>query len=175
MSSPGHAWTKHEREGWSVCSRCGMVRNYDRETTTCSGALPKIRQRSEIEDRGQDGACKLSPGCNRHDCDAEKARIVDEWKAANGYNDLLAAYSVAVDEAGLLRKLFDDAGEGQYNVLNLVESYQRNLMDADERLRAVRKLLEWNGCDCDCEHHHEDHDDDCDRCLACLISEAVGT
>jgi len=45
-----HEWTKHEREGWSVCSRCGMVRNYDREQTTCSGALPKIRQRSEIED-----------------------------------------------------------------------------------------------------------------------------
>ena len=34
--------------------------------TTCSGALPKIRQRSEIEDCGQDGVCKLSPGCNRH-------------------------------------------------------------------------------------------------------------
>ena len=48
MSSPAHEWTKREREGWSVCSRCGMVRNYDRETTTCSGALPKIRQRSEI-------------------------------------------------------------------------------------------------------------------------------
>lgn len=66
MSSPGHEWAPHEREGWSVCSRCGMVRNYDRETTTCSGALPKIRQRSEIEDCGQDGVCKLSPGCNRH-------------------------------------------------------------------------------------------------------------
>lgn len=42
MSSPGHEWTPHEREGWSVCSRCGMVRNYDREMTTCSGALPKM-------------------------------------------------------------------------------------------------------------------------------------
>ena len=42
MSSLGHEWAKHEREGWSVCSRCGMVRNYDREQTTCSGALPKI-------------------------------------------------------------------------------------------------------------------------------------
>lgn len=39
---------------------------YDRELTTCSGALPKIRQRSEIEDCGQDGVCRLSPGCNRH-------------------------------------------------------------------------------------------------------------
>lgn len=47
MSSSEHEWTPHEREGWSVCSRCGMVRNYDREMT-CSGALPTIRQRSEI-------------------------------------------------------------------------------------------------------------------------------
>ena len=45
VSSAGHEWAPHEREGWSVCSRCGMVRNYNRETTTCSGALPKIRQR----------------------------------------------------------------------------------------------------------------------------------
>ncbi len=65
MSSAGHEWVPHEREGWSVCSRCGVVRNYCRETT-CSGALPKIRQRGEIEDCGQDGVCKLSPGCNRH-------------------------------------------------------------------------------------------------------------
>ena len=49
MSRPGHEWAPHEREGWSVCSRCGMVRNYNRDTTTCSGALPKIRQRSEAE------------------------------------------------------------------------------------------------------------------------------
>ena len=61
MSSPGHEWTKHEREGWSVCSRCGMVRNYDRETT-CSGSLPKIRQRSEIEDCGQGEHNVLNPG-----------------------------------------------------------------------------------------------------------------
>lgn len=90
--------------------------------------------------------------------DADAVKIAMEWKA----------------EADRLRKLFDDAGEGQYNVLNLVESYQRNSMEADERLRAVRKLLEWNGCECECSHHWEDHDDDCDRCLACRIGEAVG-
>ena len=49
-----------------------------------------------------------------------------------------------------------------------------DLLEADERLRAVRRLLEWNGCECECEHHWEDHDDDCDRCLACRIGEAVG-
>ena len=83
MSSAGHEWTKHEREGWSVCSRCGMVRNYDRETTTCSGALPQIRQRSEIEDCGQDGVCKLSPGCNRHweERNRELIRERDEARA----------------------------------------------------------------------------------------------
>lgn len=71
----GHELEEHgvvTPEGGVVCRQCNreaggvMVRNYDRETTTCSGALPKIRQRSEIEDCGQDGVCKLSPGCNRH-------------------------------------------------------------------------------------------------------------
>ena len=83
MSSAGHEWAPHEREGWSVCSRCGMVRNYDRETTTCSGALPKIRQRSEIEDCGQDGVCRLTPGCNRHweERNRELVRELEETRA----------------------------------------------------------------------------------------------
>ena len=77
-------------------------------------------------------------------------------------------------ELARLRKLFDDAGEGQYNVLNLVESYQRNSMEADERLRAVRKLLEENGCECPCDHHPDERGPDCEVCLACCIGEAVG-
>lgn len=83
MSSPGHEWVPHDRTIWSVCSRCGMVRNYGRETTTCSGALPKIRQRSEIEDCGQDGVCRLSPGCNRHweERNRELVRERDEARA----------------------------------------------------------------------------------------------
>ena len=48
--------------------------------------------------------------------DAERTRLVDEWKAANGYDDLLAAYSASVSEANRLRKLFDDAGQGEHNV-----------------------------------------------------------
>ena len=79
-----------------------------------------------------------------------------------------------VAEADRLRKLFDDAGEGQYNVLNLVESYQRNSMEADERLRVVRRLLEENGCDCPCDHHADERGPDCEVCLACRIGEAVG-
>ena len=90
--------------------------------------------------------------------DADAVKIALEWKA----------------EADRLRKLFDDAGEGQYNVLNLVESYQRNSMEADERLRAVRKLLEENGCECPCDHHPDERGDDCEVCLACRIGEAVG-
>ena len=104
----------------------------------------------------------------------EAERAVDEWKAANGYNDLLAAYSASVSEADRLRKLFDDAGQGEHNVLALIDHYQRNSMDADERIRAVRKLLEENGCDCPCDHHPDERGDDCEVCLACRIGEAVG-
>ena len=79
-----------------------------------------------------------------------------------------------VAEADRLRKLFDDAGQGEHNVLALIDHYQRNSMDADERLRAVRKLLEENGCACPCDHHPDERGDDCDLCLACRIGEAVG-
>lgn len=79
-----------------------------------------------------------------------------------------------VAEADRLRKLFDDAGEGQFNVLALVESYQRNSMEADERLRAVRKLLEENGCECPCDHHPDERGPDCEVCLACRVGQAVG-
>jgi hypothetical protein len=40
----GHEWAPHERDGWSVCSRCGLVRNYDRETP-CRGTMPEIHPR----------------------------------------------------------------------------------------------------------------------------------
>ncbi len=105
---------------------------------------------------------------------------IDELESGIGQMRLLAALPLPpevvakVSEADRLRKLFDDAGEGQYNVLNLVESYQRNSMEADERLRAVRKLLEDNGCECPCDHHQDERGPDCEVCLACLVGEAVG-
>ena len=105
---------------------------------------------------------------------------VDELERGMGQMRLISGLPLPpevvakVAEADRLRKLFDDAGEGQYNVLNLVESYQRNSMEADERLRAVRKLLEENGCDCPCDHHPDERGPDCEVCLACRIGEAVG-
>lgn len=43
-----------------------------------------------------------------------------------------------------------------------------------DRLRAVRRLLEENGCECTCDHHPDERGDDCEVCLACRIGEAVG-
>lgn len=38
-----------------------------------------------------------------------------------------------LDEVERLRAIFDDAGQGEHNVLALVEHYQQQAMDADER------------------------------------------
>jgi hypothetical protein len=94
------------------------------------------------------------PTVCRRCVDAEAVKIALEWKT----------------EADRLRRLFDDAGQGEHNVLALVEFYQRSAVDADERLRSVVALLEKHGCDCDCEHHADEHGDACDRCLACQIA-----
>lgn len=104
----------------------------------------------------------------------EMASALEAPPRASSQDEERATIITAASELARLRTLFDDAGEGQYNVLNLVESYQRNSMEADERLRAVRKLLEKNGCECPCDHHPDERGPDCEVCLACLIGEAVG-
>lgn len=105
---------------------------------------------------------------------------VDELERGIGQMRLLAGLPLPPDvvaklaEADRLRRLFDDAGQGEHNVLALIDHYQRNSMESDERLRAVRKLLEDNGCECPCDHHWEERGPDCEVCLACRIGEAVG-
>lgn len=96
---------------------------------------------------------------------------------ATGERALRDAVKIALEwkaEADRLRRLFDDAGQGEHNVLALIDHYQRNSMESDERLRAVRKLLEENGCECPCDHHPDERGPDCEVCLACRIGEAVG-
>jgi len=110
----------------------------------------------------------------------ELSRRVDELERGIGQMRLIAGLPLPPDvaakvaEADRLRKLFDDAGQGEHNVLALIDHYQRNSMEADERLRVVRRLLEENGCDCPCDHHPDERGADCDMCLACRIGEAVG-
>ena len=50
----------------------------------------------------------------------------------------------------------------------------RALQTAQDKLRAIGRLIEQNGCDCGCDHHYEDHDEDCELCLACRIGKVVG-
>ena len=110
----------------------------------------------------------------------ELLRRVDELERGIGQMRLIAGLplppyvAAKVAEADRLRKLFDDAGQDEHNVLALIDHYQRNSMESDERIRAVRKLLEENGCDCPCDHHPDERGDDCEVCLACRIGEAVG-
>ena len=81
---------------------------------------------------------------------------VDELERGIGQMRLLAGLPLPPDvvaklaEADRLRRLFDDAGQGEHNVLALIDHYQRNSMEADER------------------------GPDCEVCLACRIGEAVG-
>ena len=109
----------------------------------------------------------------------ELLRRVDELERGIGQMRLIAGLPLPPDvvakvaEADRLRKLFDDAGQGEHNVLALIDHYQRNSMEADERLRVVRGLLEENGCDCPCDHHPDERGPDCEVCLACRIGEAV--
>lgn len=48
-----------------------------------------------------------------------------------------------LDEVGRLRRIFDDAGQGEHNVLALIEHYQQMTIEADERaMLAYPKALQ---------------------------------
>lgn len=99
----------------------------------------------------------------------------DQRAAENGASVSILPPDVKLAEADRLRKLFDDAGQGEHNVLALIDHYQRNSMESDARLRAVRELLEENGCDCPRDHHPDECGPSCEVCLACRIGQAIET
>ncbi len=43
----GHSWAKHEREGWTVCTLCGVVRNDERPASPCRGAVKIALRRDD--------------------------------------------------------------------------------------------------------------------------------
>lgn len=57
---------------------------------------------------------------------------------SNEIGKLRAALKEAEAERDRLRKLFDDAGGGEYNVLALIDYYQRSSMEADDRVAELR-------------------------------------
>jgi len=71
-----------------------------------------------------------------------REQAIREWKEASGYDDLLAAHGRAAAEAARLQKLFDDAGEGQYNVLALIDYYQGCVHDEADTARGLADRIE---------------------------------
>lgn len=69
----------------------------------------------------------------------------------------------------------DDTNARNAEWLKLLGERTRLWLAEADRVDAVGKLLEANGCDCDCDHDAESHDADCDWCLACRISWAIQT
>jgi hypothetical protein len=81
--------------------------------------------------------------------------------------------AAATAERDRLRALFDAAGQGEHNVLSLVDHYQASALEAEGKLRRARELLKANGCDCGCDCDTDGHGAECEPCLACRIGEAV--
>jgi len=54
-----------------------------------------------------------------------------------------------------------------------VDALMRGWRDAEDKLKAVRRLLEDHGCDCDCDCNYCEHTDACERCFACRVQGAI--
>lgn len=102
--------------------------------------------------------------CNEWEVDVElsqaRAAIVSLGKQrGDAYLDLREAREAHKAERDELEKHLSEAEDERAG--------------ATAKLVAVAKLLEENGCDCECDHCWEYHDETCERCLACLIEEAI--
>jgi hypothetical protein len=53
------------------------------------------------------------------------------------------------------------------------EQYLKQLQEAFEQLRAIKKLIESNGCNCECDCDFDGHNNDCEICLACKINDII--
>jgi len=83
---------------------------------------------------------------------------------------VLADIVALLAEVDRFRKLFDDAGQGEHNMLALVEHYQSEMMKAQEQVSGIAAILGDAGCDCD----DEDEDEDARyRCLAHRIQDVL--
>ena len=227
-----HNYVAHEREGWSVCTRCGMVRNYDRPIAGCRGVTGNLAVRggmtmTVVEEETDTPICSVcarptgfgdedrgEPPVNLARCPAPGgtecravAQAVAPWRRENetlrsncdhlssenaslaSQNESMAmrieslADELAKPEDVRLREvldaldgravIFDGLGARVGHLLDEMDEWIGRAGEA-ERIRAVRKLLEENGCDCPCDHHPDERGDDCEVCLACRIGEAVG-
>lgn len=61
--------------------------------------------------------------------DEDKRKAVDDWKAANGYDDLLSAYSAAVDALTAARRERDEARETNRRLNLRCQQYERALAE----------------------------------------------
>jgi hypothetical protein len=79
-----HNYVAHERDGWSVCIRCGMVRNYDREVP-CRGTAPGLGLRDadgELDAaREAVGAAWLTGGLSLADAIRAKTAFLERMAA----------------------------------------------------------------------------------------------
>jgi hypothetical protein len=77
---------------------------------------------------------------------------------------IAAAYSYYADRVDVLIEATYERG---------AEMSGFDQRESADRLLAVRRLLEDNGCDCDCDHHMGEHSADCEVCLACRIEKVI--
>jgi hypothetical protein len=74
-----------------------------------------------------------------------------------------------------LQKLFDDASNGQYDVLALIDYYQEEMFSAKSENAKMRGFLDLiddeirGGCDCHSNEHITVHP----RCLACRVGSVL--
>ena len=133
-----HIWEKHTRDGWSVCSNCGMIRNYDKDTSRCS--TPAVTARENVSDlRTRLAAAERADKILRDTVAALMG--LDDGRTCEASMEFMAC---APDEVRSLRRARDelvrhyDAAGPEHNLLALLDLYHGRMTVAEGDAAAAR-------------------------------------
>jgi hypothetical protein len=136
----GHVWAKHEREGWTVCARCGQVRNFERPPGQCRGAAKIALLEATGGEQGET-ADELEIVRLRREL-AEMTGVATRWCAEAGRSERehnetlvrarteLCEVTRARDEAIVKLECLDDHRRADSDLIDRLEYALRALVDS---------------------------------------------
>ena len=126
-----------------------------------------------------------APAPAGYECDDGRARWVQTdpcpatsgGRIVNGQIVLIPVLQTNLSSSELCERINAGAATKKDAGSSVSEIYERNKLwrDAEDKLEAVRRLLEANGCDCECDCDCDGHGVlGCTPCLACQVGAEVG-
>ena len=131
---PRHQWPQVTWESLTEQQRHDWKRRAEDHLESCAKGTPA---ESEQLPGGSNSVRETRVDDALSAADALNAGLADQTQQRGTRGDI----AVLAAEVRRLRKLFDDAGQGEHNVLALVDHYQSSAIEAESEVRRLRAKL----------------------------------